>query len=873
MATGDGYMKSVASRTDETKSTEGLNLEIIQGEVLMVYPGLGVYLVLPKHGDAASNLLTCCSISGSLGRSGVRGSDVYEAGDDVLVACHRVADTQDLIANSTGDLGYIMCPAPPDFMSSAQGYPSANIHGESLDYYNQLVTDAFASTKQIINTVKDLSFGLPNDTFGGDYVKYGPLHTFLAVCATKTSIGSSPMACLETFAFHDMIRRTARAFQDRSTSVESGREPDEGEMLYYERLSMTEREGMGAIGTEGDSPFTIVGPGIINPTAENLGETQLGVFRHSRLRGKSGDGDIEALSRPFEDEGLHTDGINPSKPVGKVSVRQTYDGRHETRAAGGIDHVKTAYIPVPEQIKQHDKDTPNDFNPEDPYDEAFQTSDSDPPFSAFSSTLENQEFDQDTEKFRNSRTNARSDYWQTLTREELAEKYPDLDIENAPKQMEALDTTKPFYDEPPSVTEKDPVTELERRLYALESIIRQQPDGTIVISDGSGSEILMHRGRITISPAADLELRPGRDCFELVPRRKVINANEEVQIVSNDGGVRIKAENNVDVLAGNGGVGRILIESRAETGFLAEDPSGIILRSETDLRAMGTDLYFGLLPPNNTNPQDANTSGLERGRTGTVIIDARGGDVGIHGNSLYSRMQSGVSFSAGNALMAIAGGVYTVVATRGQMAMPLEIGITEEGSIDQYVLDEHGVSLDVLEQQGSIASLRVAGQFVAAGAIFQGVVSAGSMSAAGAAFGNASLLSGLFGGEIEPPQVRIDPFSVASLSTFADAYARNAQRADLTDENLLKAWFQFDKRDDVDQKDFIMYEMRWQAMLGVGGATNTWDQKAVKNFDGEDSYAYPGYGEDDAVLVSAELGKRPMKDYIVNTESKTQLTP
>jgi hypothetical protein len=865
MATGDSYMKSVASRTDETKSTEGLNLEIIQGEVLMVYPGLGVYLVLPKHGDAASNLLTCCSISGSLGRSGVRGSDVYEAGDDVLVACHRVADTQDLIANSTGDLGYIMCPAPPDFMSSAQGYPSANIHGESLDYYNQLVTDAFASTKQIINTIKDLSFGLPNDTFGGDYVKYGPLHTFLAVCATKTSVGSSPMACLETFAFHDMIRRTARAFQDRSTSVESGREPDEGEMLYYERLAMTEKEGMGSV--DDSEPFTEIGPGIFNPTAENQGETQLGVFRHSRLKGKSGDGDLDALTTPFEEEGVHALGTSISKPVGKVSVRRTYDGRHETRAAGGIDHVKTAYIPVPEQTKQHDKDTPNDFNPEDPYDEAFQTSDSDPPFSAFSSTLENQEFDQDTEKFRNSRTNARTDYWQTLTREELAEKYPDLDVENAPKQMEALDTTKPFYDEPPSVTETDPVTELERRLYALESIIRQQPDGTIVISDGSGSEILMHRGRITISPAADLELRPGRDCYELVPRRKVINAGEEIQLASNEGNVRIKAETNVDVLAGNGGQGRVLIENRGTVGSGSvddADPGGITLRSETDLRAMGTDLYFGLLPPDNTNPQDANTSGLERGRTGTIILDSRGGDVGIHGNRLYSRMEAGVSFSAGNSLMAIAGGVYTVVATRGQMALPLEIGTTEEGFIDQYTLDEHGVSLDVLDQPGSIASLRLAGQIVATGAIFQGNIQAGSVLGASAAFGNASLTSGLFGGEIEPPQVRIDPFSVASLSTFADAYARNAQRADLTDENLLKAWFQFDKRDDVDQKDFIMYEMRWQAMLGVGGATNTWDQKAVKNFDGEDSYAYPGYGEDDDVLVSAELGKRPMKDYIVN---------
>lgn len=865
MTAGNGN-KSVASRTDENKSTEGLNLEIIQGEVLMVYPGLGVYLVLPKHGDIAASLLTCCSINGSLGRSGVRGADVYEAGDDVLVACHKVANIQDLSTGSTSEVGYIMCAAPPDFMSTAQGYPGANIHGDSLDYFNQLVSDTFASTKEIISTIKDLSFGLPNDVFGGDYVKYGPLHTFLSVCATKTSIGSSPMAILETFAFHDKLRITARSLQDRSISVESGREPDEAEMLYYDRLAMTEREGMGKIGTEPENPpFTETGPGQYQPTAA---ETQLGVFRHSRLRGKSGDGDLDAISTPFEEDGIHISGTDGTKPVGKVSVRQTYDGRHETRASGGIDHIKSLYIPVPEQTKQHDKDTPNDFNPEDPYDETFQTSDSDPPFTAFSSTLENQEFDQDTEKFRNSRTNAREDYWQTLTREELAEKYPDLDVENAPKQMDALDSNKPFYDEPPSVMEKDPVTELERRLYALESIIRQQPDGTIVISDGNGSEILMHRGRITISPAADLELRPGRDCFELIPRRKVINAGEEVQIVANEGKVRIKAETDVDVLAGNGGQGRILIENRAGSGVAgddSEDPGGIVLRSQSDLRAIGADLYFGLLPPQNTSLEDANANGLERGRTGTIVIDSRGGDVGIHGNKLYARMQAGVSFSAGNSLMAIAGGVYTVVATRGQMALPLEIGTTEEGSIDQYILDEHGVSLDFVEQQGSISSLRVAGQIVAAGATFQGVVSSGSMSAAGAAFGNASPTSGLFGGDIQPPQVRIDPFSVQSLSQFADGYARGVESADITDANLLKPWFQFDASEDVDQKDFIMYEMRWQAMMGVAGSGNAWSPKSVETSDGGDSYAYPGYSEDDTVLESAELGKRPMKDYIVNS--------
>jgi len=780
----------------------------------------------------------------------VHGGTIYEAGDDVLVARNRTPLNMELTTSGISEVGYILSAAPPDFMATAQGYPGANIHGASLDYFNQTVTDAFASTKKLIDTIKDIGYGLPNDVFGGDYINFGPLHTFLTVCASKTAMGASPMAMVETFSFFDKVRITGRSLEDRGTAVESGREPDEGEMLYYERLARTEREGMGAVGAA--APF-VEEDGEIQQAEEE----QLGVFRHVRLRGPSGDGDIDALVAPAEEDAVHT---KDGDTFGKVSVRQTYDGRHETRAAGGIDHIKSLFIPVPEQTKAHDKDTPNTFDPEPPYDEALTTADD---FSPHSATLEADEFDSDTENYRNSRVKARPDYWNLINRAKVATEYPGLDVENAPRSMDSLAADQPFYAEPPSVSEVDPVTELARRLYALESIVRQQPDGTVVISDGHGSEILMHRGRITISPAADLELRPGRDCFELVPRRKVINAGEEVQIVSNEGKVRIKAETDLDVLAGNGGRGRMLLENRATAG-VDEDPGGIVVRSKKDLRMTGYDLYLGLAPPAAETPGDANDSGLDRRRSGSLVIDARSGDIGLHGSKLYGRLEAGVSLSSGDSLLSIAGGIFTVIANTTQFATgPFTVGSIEEGSVEQVVLDEHGVTEETLTSRSSVSVLRLAGNIIADGAVFQGTVAAGSVSAAGAAFGNASLTSGLYAEGLEAPEISIDPFSVANIGAFAEAYG-NKIPDDLTDQKILSAWFQFDQKKDVNQSEFMMHEMRWQAMMGVGGASSYWTQKAVVNDEGEESYAYPGYEDSDQVLESALLGKKRMDGYIVN---------
>jgi len=833
------------------KSVEGLNLELIQGEVFMVYPGLGVYLVLPKHGEKTGDLSLCCSMQGGMGRSGARGGDIYEAGDEVLYARQRYSTTPNLAAGVMSDLGYILCAAPPDFMATAQGYPGANIHGEELDFFNQLMTEAFASTKKLTATLRDVSFGMPNDVFSGDYVKYSPLYTFFSVCASKTSIGASPMAMVEAFAFHDKVRIQARTHEVRSLAVESGWEPDEKAMMYYRRLAMTEREGMGAVGDV--APFIENADGQI----ENAGgDGQLGVFRHSELAGPIADGDLTALARPAEETGVHTTDELP--PIGKVSVRRTYDGRHETRASGGIDHVKSLYIPVPEQTRPHDGDA-FDSTPEPQ--EAYERAIADQlggDFSPFSAVLESQEFDADTANNRNSIAKSRSDYWRVMTREQLAEKYPNLNVKDAPVSLDRLSPSKQFYDRPPVVDETDPVTNLKRRIYALESIIRQQPDGSIVISDGHGSEIRMYRGRISISPAVDLELRPGRDCFEFVPRRKVTNAGKEIQLNSNEGKIRIKAETDLDLLAANGETGRLLIESRA-AGGTAEN-SGITVRSKAQLNLMGVNMYMGLTPP-----EEGSKTGLSRNRAdGNIIIDSRGGLVGLQGNALYGHFEGGVSFSSNGAVFALAGGIMTGVCNTFnvgtgifKLSTPLESGIT------RTLLAERGIDTINISSP-SAPRMQIDGSIDMSGGITaKGTVRATNAIALSGAFGNGSDTSGVQWKNARAPQVKIDRFSVKNISVLARSFTA-AVPSDLTDAELMKAWFGYDKPEQVQQTEYQLQAMRWQAMLMNGGEPEKWTQKAVTNKDGEATYAYPGYGPKKTPLNAGLVGMKAFDEYIVN---------
>jgi hypothetical protein len=127
------------------------------------------------------------------------------------------------------------------------------------------------------------------------------------------------------------------------------------------------------------------------------------------------------------------------------------------------------------------------------------------------------------------------------------------------------------------------------------------PEGFVVIRDAYGAEIVMGGGSIMMSCPGDIWRMPGRSCLDWSGDDHVIKANNSVDITSSNKDVRVKAEVNLEMLSGNSGDGRMLLENRATTStqtfetVVGEDirGSGIILKAaNSQVVAYGNDLYF-----------------------------------------------------------------------------------------------------------------------------------------------------------------------------------------------------------------------------------------------------------------------------------------
>lgn len=143
-----------------------------------------------------------------------------------------------------------------------------------------------------------------------------------------------------------------------------------------------------------------------------------------------------------------------------------------------------------------------------------------------------------------------------------------------------------------SYVEAQPVTlKIDKRYadvnyYRTASFFTLAEDGSVVIGDGYGSQIFMGGGQIRLEASGDLMLMAGARVVTLA-QESITRAKGSVDISSSTADVRIKSERNMQLLAGNGGDGGMLLESKGEGEFQAYDKligeevtaSGIVLLS------------------------------------------------------------------------------------------------------------------------------------------------------------------------------------------------------------------------------------------------------------------------------------------------------
>jgi len=380
-----------------------------------------------------------------------------------------------------------------------------------------------------------------------------------------------------------------------------------------------------------------------------------------------------------------------------------------------------------------------------------------------------------------------------------------------------------------------------QKFYASESFITLLEDGGIVIGDGYGAEIKMTAGTVTISAPGDVWLKPGKNAQIWAGRDCIVRANNTVDISSTEENVRVKAEQNVMVLAGNDTstkLGGVLIESRAKAAIYNFDEPG-------------DSVVFG-----------------------GVVLRAKKAEVVAHAKHIYMRTVGGFEGTDDPP------GVITLDASRGQGTL-----MTKSKSIVHYIDDPFGQIFHTFRIQPD-SDARVVSAFGKAGTFLNGgIFTDGPLLADGKKEGYSfmarnnilinkghiftrkggpcSVCAGKCVSDIDEAVTKIHdlineemPQDMEMLDDTAfDPLWYNDGRAG-NKEVIRKLEFSFRKDDDYHVEGFELFEDRWQQLARLSGQDmDTWDEKPVEVDGGRLTWPFPGKAKlvDENVFVTQDF--------------------
>lgn len=378
----------------------------------------------------------------------------------------------------------------------------------------------------------------------------------------------------------------------------------------------------------------------------------------------------------------------------------------------------------------------------------------------------------------------------------------------------------------------------QQKFYETESFISLLEDGGIVIGDGYGGEIRMTGGCVFISAPGDVWLKGGRDVQAWAGNDVIARANKTVDISATEKNVRIKAERNVLVLAGNSGKdGGILLESRSTL-------------STYDFEKCGDDIRFG-----------------------GVVARAPHSNFVALAKEIYLRTGGGEVEAGDITIDATTGGKDIITKSND-----LHHFVKEEGRVYQYF---GGFKIGGT-RKGNVFSQDI--NVLCAKTAF-----GGDIYVDGKYLGNGMIMTKKGGVVVEQGyepylvpcggdcQKDIDEF----FQKFKEFTNKKIPEAgNMIDQRVAYMWYvdfkagnekvmtimEFSFRKDEDYKidDFLLYEDRWQQMARLGGEVpSRWTEKPVKVKVCDETYPFPGkkwlqdqpaYKEQDFKIVQIQDG-------------------
>ncbi len=178
----------------------------------------------------------------------------------------------------------------------------------------------------------------------------------------------------------------------------------------------------------------------------------------------------------------------------------------------------------------------------------------------------------------------------------------------------------------------------EQDYYQTECGIDLTQHGGVTIYDTWGSELRLCGGSLWAAAAGDIWLQPGRNINLWAGWDIIGRAKNSMDFTTSDHDIRLKAERNIEILAGNAKIGGVLIESRAEGPVYNFEEfgegslfGGIILKAyKSEIINWGRNIYL------RTGGGDVDE--------GTITLDAARGDFDIttHSRTFNNYVSNGV---------------------------------------------------------------------------------------------------------------------------------------------------------------------------------------------------------------------------------------
>ena len=351
----------------------------------------------------------------------------------------------------------------------------------------------------------------------------------------------------------------------------------------------------------------------------------------------------------------------------------------------------------------------------------------------------------------------------------------------------------------------------ETDIYTNEAGISLLDDGGVVLYDGFGGEIRMTGGSIFISAPGDVWMKPGRTANIWGGDDVVIRAKNSMDLSTTNKDVRIKAEQNLQMLSGNSGEGGTLIECRGSRNYDFKEKAG------------------------------------EDVRSGAVMLRSTKSDVVAWANKIYLRTGGGD----------IPGGPIILDADKGEQPL-----VTYAQSHHHYVGSQFFIhyghegeireSLMFSESYSAIPSrLFVDG----AGVFADSVMCTGSFLASGGHISTTQGCSNPEVGCLENPGTVNQAVSkgrqkVTALFPQDDGKVTYDTQLDQSfyqegqpghDEVIQDAEFSFRSVEHYGTEDFVLFEDRWQQQGRITEKVTTkWEETPVLTRAADDTYPYPG---------------------------------